>query len=76
MGNIPLCVLFLGKLFSHIFMNAQGHEHWRFVIKFTVLLVVIIDKDIKSVILRRYNSANGMETYKIDYMSRLAFNEG
>lgn len=56
-------------------MNAQGREHRSFVIKFTVFLAVI-DKDIKSVILRRYNSANGMETYKIDYMGRLAFNEG
>lgn len=44
-------------------------------IKFTSLLVVIIDKDIKNVILRRDNSANGTETYKTDYMGLLAFNE-
>lgn len=47
-----------------------------FFIKFTGLLVVIIDKNIKNVILRRYDTANGTKTNKIDYMSRLAFNEG
>lgn len=69
-------MVFPGKLFSLIFVNAWGHEHWMFFIKFTSLLVVIIGKDIKNVILRRHNSANGTETYKIDYMGWLAFNEG
>lgn len=66
--GIPWEVIFL-------FSWMLGDMNIECFIKFTSLLVVIIDEDIKNVILRRYNSANGTETYKIDYMGWLAFNE-
>lgn len=59
-------MVFFGKLFFFVFMNVWGYEYWMFFIKFISLFVVIIDKDIKNVILRRYNLVNGIEIYKVD----------
>lgn len=64
------------KVNSPCFHECSGIWTLNSFIKVISLLIVIIDKDIKNVILRRYNSANGTDTYKIDYMGRLSFNEG